>query len=409
MRDSGGGFYSAEDADSDDPYEPGRHGEGAFYLWTEKDIVTTVGAADANIFNYCYGVRFDGNAPADPQHEFTGRNILYLAHTPAEAAERFKLDLPQVEAALERAREKLLARRATRTRPHLDDKILTAWNGLMIGALARGGAVLGDPGLVEAARQAADFLYANLYERQTRTLLRRYRGGAAGIAGQLDDYTFLVSGLLDLYSAVQQPRYLTWAVELTRSQIRLFHDPQHGGFFDSPADPTVAVRMKGDYDGAEPAANSVAAENLVRLGRLTGNEQWLELAAQTIKSFSSQINHYPQALVRMLDARRDLKAKPRQLVIAGSRDAAGTRAMMAAAFGVYNPGLLLLLADGAENQEVLAGYLPFIRTAVMQDGKATAYLCEDFTCRLPTTSTRSLRRELEHAAPSAATTREEQE
>ena len=394
MRDQAGGFYSAEDADSDDPYTLGEHGEGAYYLWTEKDIVKTVGAADANIFNFCYGVKFDGNALSDPQQEFTGRNILYLQRTPQEAAEHFKQEPAAVEAALERVRQLLFAKRQQRKRPHLDDKVLTAWNGLMIGALARGGAILDDPELTDAAGKAASFIQKNLFDSETKKLQRRYRQGESGLSGQLDDYAFLVAGLIDLYQVVQEPQWLQWAIDLTTSQIDLFWDEKEGGFFDSLQDPTVVVRMKGDYDGAEPAANSIAAENLVRLGRLTDNKKWLELAELTINSFSPQINTYPQALVRMLSVRRELLEKPRQVVIAGRRGADDTNTMMAAVSGSYDPGRMVLLADGDENQQFLGGFLPFIRTVAMQDNHATGHVCRDFTCQLPVTSPEDLRREL---------------
>ena len=394
MRDPAGGFYSAEDADSDDPYTAAEHGEGAFYLWTEKDIVQTVGAADADIFNYCYGVKFDGNALSDPQQEFTGRNILFRLHTTADAAAHFSTDTQHIEAALDRARQKLSAKRQLRKRPHLDDKVLTAWNGLMIGALARGGAILQEPEFTKAAVQTASFIRVKLYDPQTKKLQRRYRQGQSGLAGQLDDYAYLTAGLIELYQVVQEPEWLQWAIDLTRSQTKLFADSGTDGFFDSLQDPTVVVRMKGDYDGAEPAANSIAAQNLVRLGRLTGKNKWLALAEKTINSFSSQINTYPQALARMLDVRRELSEKPRQVVIAGRRGAEDTRAMMDAVFSVYDPGRMLLLADGAENQKFSGKMLPFIRTAVMQKNTVTAYVCKDFTCQLPVTTVEELQVEL---------------
>ena len=394
MRDPAGGFYSAEDADSDDPYTAGEHGEGAFYLWTEKDIVQTVGAADANIFNFSYGVEFDGNALSDPQQEFTGRNILYRLHTTAEAAAHFSLDRQHIEAALDRARQKLSAKRQLRTRPHLDDKVLTAWNGLMIGALARGGAILQEADFTKAAVEAASFIREKLYDPKTKKLQRRYRQGRSGLAGQLDDYAFLTAGIVELYQAVQEPEWLQWAMDLMATQLALFRDEKEGGFYDSLQDPSVVVRMKGDYDGAEPAANSIAAQNLVRLGRLTDNCSWLEATEKTINSFSSQINTYPQALVCMLDVRRELAEKPRQVVIAGRRGAADTRAMMDAVFAVYDPGRMLLLADGAENQQFLGKMLPFIRTAAMQNNRATGYVCQDFTCRLPVTTPEDLQQEL---------------
>ena len=404
MRDPAGGFYSAEDADSDDPYLPGKHGEGAYYLWTEEDIVKTVGARDAAVFNYCYGVEFDGNALADPQGEFAGRNILYKAHTPAEAAEHFKKTTAEIIQSLDRAAAKLFAKRQQRRRPHLDDKVLTAWNGLMIGALARAGAILEEPEFTRAAREAAAFIRDTLYESTSATLQRRYRKGKSGLAGQLDDYSFLVAGLIQLYEVEQQPKWLQWAIDLTTTQIQLFADSREGGFFDSLQDPTVVVRMKSDYDGAEPAANSVAAENLLRLGRLIDRQEWVDLAEKTINSFSAQLNAYPQALVYMLAVYQELTEKHVQVVIAGRRAGKDTRDMMAAVVKVYNPGRLLQLADGSENQKFLGKYVASITGVPMQDGKATAYVCKEKTCLPPVTTVEALRKLLNGVTDASETT-----
>ena len=378
-----GGFYAAEDADSEDPYSPGQHGEGACYLWIEEEIVRTVGVTDANIFTYCYGVEFNGNALADPQQEFTGRNILYLKHHPEEAVEQFNKDLPQIEAALARASRKLAEKRQQRNSPHRDEKILTAWNGLMIKSLAKGSAVLKNPQLLDAARYAAVFLRTTLYNPKTRTLYRCFCKGDSGIKGQLDDYAFLVAGLLELYQVTQEPQWLQWALELTETQVDLFWDEQGDGFFDSLPDPLVAVRLKNDYDGAEPAANSLAAANLVQLGRLTDNSQWLGLADRTIRSFDEQLRRNPQALPVLLAARQEFLAKPSLVVVAGRRDAEDTKEMLGIVQRSRCPGRLLLLADGGENQEFLGKMLPFVRTASMMDGQATAYFCRDYTCQLP--------------------------
>ena len=400
LQDPGGGFYSAEDADSDDPYHAGGHGEGLYYLWTEEDIVRTLGAKRAELFNYCYGVRFDGNVPVDPRQEFKGRNILYRRHTDREAAARFAVDEVTLGRELEQARAKLLARREERVRPHLDDKVITAWNGLMIGALARGGAILRRPDLVESAARAADFIQAHLFDPEKGTLLRRYRAGNAGVAGQLDDYAFLVSGLLELYRVQQEPELLQRAVLLTRSMIRLFRD--RGRFFDSVAADGVPLRLSADYDGAEPAPNSVAAMNLLRLADLTGNQEWRTMALATVESFSSRLNSHPAALVAMLCALDRSGGKPRQVVIAGHRGSADTRELMATVFTVYDPDLVLLLADGAENQELLSRGLPFLKGVHMEGNRATAHVCENFSCRLPVTDAAALRRQLVRREPAAA-------
>ncbi len=397
MQGSNGGFYSAEDADSEDPYSPGKHGEGAFYLWTEKDIVTTLGAGAANIFNFCYGVEFDGNALQDPQHEFAGRNILYRARTDEEAAAHFSMSVAEIRASLANSRAILLARREQRVRPHLDDKVITAWNGLMIGALARAGAILDNPTMISGADQAARFIRSTLYDPATGLLKRRFRDNEAAHTGQLDDYAFLVAGLLDLYQVRQEPQLLAWAMDLTTKSIALFRDDKGGGFFDSVVDERVPIRLKADYDGAEPAANSVAAMNLLRLGRLTGNEDWLARAQKTLDAFSERINHVPQAVPQMLCAVMLLREKPEQVVIAGNRDKADTKAMEAEVWRHYNPNRVVLLADGGDNQKMLANMLPFIQTVTMKDGRATAYVCRDFTCRMPVTSVQELAAQLKEA------------
>ncbi len=394
MRDPNGGFYSAEDADSEDPYASTKHSEGAYYLWTEEDIVKTLGVKAANIFNFSYGVEFDGNALADPQKEFTGRNILYRSKRPEEAATHFKMEVQEIEASLEQSRNILFEKRQKRVRPHLDDKVITAWNGMMIGALARAGAILQKQDLVEAAEKAVRFIQTHLHDPESGELKRRYREGAAGLPGQLDDYCFLVSGLLDLYQVAQEPDLLALALDLTETSLRLFWDKKEGGFFDSIPDVNVPVRLKGDYDGAEPAANSIAAMNLLRLGQLTANEDWQQKAAQILRVFSAQINTYPPALLQMLCVWEQVQSKPQQIVIAGNRGRADTLAMLTAVNKQYNPAWIVLLADGGANQKFLAEKLPFLETVGMREGRATAYVCKDFTCQLPVTSVEALQEQL---------------
>lgn len=394
MRDSGGGFYSAEDADSDDPYTPGRHGEGAFFLWKEEDIVKTLGAEAANHFNYCYGVEFDGNVAQDPMQEFTGRNILYRRHSADEAAEQFGLEAAVIEESLADSRKVLFEYREKRKRPHLDDKVITAWNAMMIGALAKGSRVLADADLLAAAEEAALFIQQRLYDAESGRLFRRYREGEAEHAGQLDDYAFLVSALLELHEASQSPQWLEWAEKLTLKQIELFKSDSGGFFYDSVDDPHIKIRMRGEYDGAEPAGNSIVAGNLLRLGRIRNRQEWLDMAAEVIASFGDTLNRYPPALPLMLAALQQMEEKPVQVVIAGDSAAEDTRALRQVVDSIYHPARLVLLADGGVNQNYLAGTLAFLKTVEQLDKKATAYVCRDFTCQLPVTEPEALRAEL---------------
>ena len=391
MSDSEGGFYSAEDADSDDPYEPGEHGEGAFYLWTEADIDGLLEKEEANLFRYSYGLLPEGNVEHDPLQEFTGKNILSRARGSDDAAERFSLTPEAVEQKLAVARAKLFSERSKRRRPHLDDKIITSWNGLLVAALARGSWVLQDPELLTHAEGAASFIKKQLYDEQSATLLRRYRNGHADFNGQLDDYASLVYGLIELYRASQAPTWLRWALDLTHRQIELFWNEDGGYFYDSVADDLINIRMKGGYDGAEPAGNSLAVSNLFNLASIRDNKQWRAMAERVIESFGTIINRYPPALPLMLSTWQKMNAQSIQVVIAGIPGNEELAALWRSAETTLPPGTTLLLADGGENQQFLAEKLGFIKTITPLKGKPAAYLCIDATCSLPITAPETLK------------------
>jgi len=396
MTSQEGGFYSAEDADSVQAGNPEVHGEGLFYLWTREEIAAILGKENGEIFSFHYGVLAEGNALADPQEEFAGKNILYVAHPLAETAERFHLPEEELSRLLERSRQKLHAAREQRPRPHLDDKIITSWNGHMISALARAAQVLGEKRYLVAAERAATFIRARLYDPASGTLFRRYREQEAGLAGQLDDYAFLVNGLLDLYEASFDIAWLQLAVALTEKQIALFADETQGGFFEtSGADQSVLARLKADYDGAEPTGNSVSALNLLRLAWITGNEDWLKRAGATIEAFGERLNAYPPILPQMLVAYDFMGNKPRQFVIVGKLGRPDTEIMLAMIRKRFLPGKILLLADGGAGQEFLAQYQPILAELPRQGNKTVVYLCENFSCQLPTSDLAELATRLE--------------
>jgi uncharacterized protein YyaL (SSP411 family) len=381
-----GGFFSAEDADSQVEKDSPEHGEGAFYLWTADQIEEVLGREASNVFNYHYGVERDGNV--DPQHdaqgELAGKNILDAVHSVNDTAEQFGKSPEEVRALLADARAKLLAARARRPRPPLDDKIITAWNGLMISAFARAAQVLGDAVYIQAAEGAADFIKSRLYDEQNGTLKRRYRRGETGISGFLDDYAFFIQGLIDLYEASFRFSDLDWAVRLQETQDRLFRDDQGGGYFHTTAgDPSVLVRMRDAYDGAEPSPNSVAAMNLLRLAEMANRPAWREQAQKLFLAFGSQIENSPETIPQMLAAVDFALSKPRQIVIAGGRGASDTRALLEVVNQRFIPNRILLLVDGEDSQK-LTEWLPFTRGMQRIGGKATAYVCENYTCKLPT-------------------------
>ncbi len=317
MTSEEGAFFSAEDADSLPPGAPvGAHAtEGAFYLWSMDEIERLLGP-DARAFCERYGVERDGNALADPHGEFTGRNILYEAQPTEAIAGDLDGSVDDVTAALKRARQVLLRTRDMRPRPQLDDKVLTAWNGLMIAAFARASRVVPEfcaarcqstgriLGLAEAARAAASFIRERMWNPTTGQLLRRFRDGEAAIDAFAEDYACLIFGLLELFEAGGDRAWLDWALELQRRQDALFWDEGAGGWFSTDGrDRTILWRFKEDYDGAEPSASSVSVHNLqafVRLGAAPDDAP--EKIARTLKLFSTRLTKMGRAVPMMLAA-----------------------------------------------------------------------------------------------------------
>src|SRR5262245_3440571 len=390
-----GAFFSAEDADS--PDAQGRIEEGAYYAWTVSEIESILDRDEAHAFLAHYGVTPEGNC----EH---GKSVLHATDSIEETAKRLGVPAAKLEASLSRDRERLLAARAGRARPHLDDKVLAGWNGLMISAFARAAAVLDSPSDLARARRAADFAWDHLWDEKTKTLHRRYRDGEVAIAAELSDYAFLTQGFLDLFEAGFEPRDLERALTLADRQIALFWDESQGGFFDTAegADPHLFVRGKEAHDGAEPSGNSVAFANLARLARLTERADLTEKAKRTLDLFASHAGRSPLAMTQLWGAAYLLDGKPAQVVVAGQREASDTRALLAAARARFAPGLVVLLADGGEGQKALARHLEYLNAARPVDGHAAAYLCENYACGLPTTSAEELSRRLAQSVAHAA-------
>jgi len=380
-----GGFFSAEDADSLFEHGKPEHGEGAFYIWTKKEIDTALDNA-AEIFDFNYGVQSHGNAPegSDPQDEFRGKNILIERHTIAETAQHFQKPEDAVRDLLRQSREKLFAIRSKRPRPHLDDKIIAAWNGLMISAYARAAQILDEPRYLKSATLATNFVRAHLWDDSKKTLYRSYREGRGRVEGFADDYAFVIHGLLDLYEASFDIEWLKFAIELQETQDRLFFDGKNGGYFStSGKDESVVLRMKDDNDSAEPAASSVAAHNLLRLAQIRDKKQWEERAEKTISAFRTTLSRFPSAMPQILVALDFSSRKPRQIVIAGKKDAPETKALLSEVHRHFLPTTILLVADGAEGQKYLGEDLEAIHGMSMVDEKPAAYVCENFTCKAP--------------------------
>ncbi|MDR9501915.1 MAG: thioredoxin domain-containing protein [Desulfurivibrionaceae bacterium] len=400
MTDPQGGFYSAEDADSASAQESSRHGEGLFYLWSEAEIIDLLGETSAAICNFFFGVQQQGNVEADPLGEFSGQNILAVKRDLAATARTFGKTEEEVEKILDRAKARLFRARQQRPRPHLDDKIITAWNGLMISAMAKGFKVTGQKRYLQGARASATFLEKNLLAGDDHSLFRRYREGEAHFQGQLDDYAFFVQGLLDLYGADFNGHWLELALAISRRQKELFFDEKEGVFFDSPLDAeNILVRMRNEYDGAEPSGNAVAAMNLLRLTRITANREQQQEAAAILSFFAPGLMEQPFGRPALAAAYDLYSQNPSQIILAGNPEAADTKEMLALINSLYLPTTLLLLADNGPGQRLLEQQLPFMKEMTALDNRATAYLCQDFSCKKPVQSVAELAALLPASAP----------
>ena len=415
LTDDSGGFYSAEDADSVPPEQandPKPHkSEGAFYIWRDEEIGTALGA-DADIFRMRFGILPDGNAPFDPQHEFTHKNLLYTARSIEHIAKATSREPDDIETVLARRREALLALRSRRPRPHLDDKILTAWNGLMIAAFARAGRLLPEGGrYLDAARRAAGFIRDHLWNATSQTLLRRYRQGDAAVEGYAEDHAYLIFGLVELFQADGDPSWLEWALALQRRMDELFWDDEQGGWFSTTGrDPSVLLRLKEDYDGAEPSASAVGVLNLLALSHLTGNEtsntptpntQTLGVGKlgvgsskieRTLAAFAMRASQQGRSVPMMLAALSTYHAGMPQVVVVSDRDAASGE-LAAVVREQYLPTAVFVPVN-ASTRAALAGLLPWIAAMQTREGRPTAYVCRDFACQQPTTSAKELRSQL---------------
>jgi uncharacterized protein YyaL (SSP411 family) len=360
-----GGFYSAEDADSEGV-------EGKFYVWTRDEIDKIIGDKDkAEIFCRYYGVEADGNW----EH---GNNVLHVALTLAETAKQFHKSEKEIAAVLDGGRAKLFAAREKRVRPHRDEKTLTAWNGLMISAFARAAQVLDEPKYSAAAEHAAHYMLTNRLKdgKLTRT---------ATVPAMVEDYAFFSNGLVNLYEADFDPQWLGKATELADAMLAQFYDAKAGGFYQTDGrDPSVIVRSKEDYDGAEPSGNSMATLLLLRLAQFTDRADYRNAAEKTLQLFSGHLGQAPRVVPQMLCALDFYLSQPKQIVVAGKADAADTRAMLRTLHERYLPNAIVILAEGGESQMALVKLLPFLETIKPKDGKTTAYVCVNYACQLPT-------------------------
>ena len=391
MTDEAGGFFSAEDADSVPPEQandPHPHAsEGAFYLWRSDEVDALLGD-NAGIVKARFGIEQNGNAPADPQQEFVGKNILYVAQSVEQIARQTGKSPDEIQHVIAEARLKMFVARMSRPRPHLDDKVLTAWNGLMIAAFARAARVVsGGHAYLHAARRAATFLHDRMWSDETSTLLRRYRRGEASIDAYAEDYAYVIYGLLELFQADPDVRWLEWARTLQQRQNELFWDESAGGWFSTTGrDSTVLLRMKEDYDGAEPTASAVSVSNLLTLSHLMDEPGWAEQIDKTFRYFGSRLEQIGRAVPMMAAALASSVAGIRQVIVVGDQNESDLRNTIRQRYLPFTVTLMLT----PEQQRALAAMLPFVAGMRAVANRSAAYVCRDFTCLAPVTDRPSL-------------------
>ena len=358
-----GGFYSAEDADSEGH-------EGKFYCWTHDELAKLLPPEEFNVAARYFGITKQGNF-VDHSHPtpLPGQNVLSIVHPlPTNSPDQSLLNY---------ARNKMLAVRAKRIRPHLDDKILASWNGLMLGAMSRAGAVLGEQRYLRAAEKNLAFVRAKLWDKKSKTLYHRWRDGERDQVELLEGYAFQLSGVVELYEATLNPKHLEFAIALAEAMITKFYDAENGGFWQAPASTSdLILRVKDDYDGAEPSGNSVATLSLLKLAAITGREDFRKPAEATLRWGSAKLEKIPQAVPFLLHALEFSLQEPRRVVIAGDPHSAKFLELLHAAHGVYQPNKVVLSTTGPVE--------PFAKTLPAKDGKPTVYLCTGTACQPPT-------------------------
>jgi uncharacterized protein YyaL (SSP411 family) len=354
------GFYSAEDADSEGH-------EGKFYCWTRVELEKLLAPEEFNVAVRYFGITEQGNF-VDHSHPqpLAGQNVLSIVAP----------DLPEADKSLlASAKKRMLEVRAKRVRPHLDDKILASWNGLMLGSFARAYAVLGDEKYFVAAEKNIAFIKEKLWEPRSEALFHRWRDGERDNVELLEGYAFLLSGVIELYEATLDPHHLEFAIAIAEAMLKKFFDPENGGFWQSLAARDLILRVKENYDGAEPSGNSVATLALLRLGAITGRGEFTEAAAKTLGLFAARLQQTPQAVPYMLMALDFSLQEPRRAVVAGEAASTGARELLGAIHSVYQP-----------NKVVMGNHAPveeFARTLPAKNG-AVVYLCTGTACQAPT-------------------------
>lgn len=372
-----GGFYSAEDADSEGE-------EGKFYVWVPEEVHAALDPEETDLAIRYWGVTEQGN--------FEGKNILYVPRSPEDIAGELDISVDELVRRIEVIRKKLFEARERRVRPGRDDKILAAWNGMMLHSFALAASVLDREDYRVIAERNAEFLLSRL--RQEGRLYRSYKDGRARFNGYLEDYAMVADGLIALYEATFDARWIQDAASLAGSMLELFWDPERGAFFDTPADhETLVTRPRDIYDNPTPSGNSVAVEVLLRLALFLDRPEYEERARQVLEGLSGGMEKLPEGFGRLLSALDFALSEPKEVAIIGPVEREDTRTLLDVIYARYLPNKIVAGSD--EGDEEAAKFIPLLAERPMRDGKATAYVCIRYACQRPTTDSMELARQLE--------------
>ncbi len=390
MRSPEGAFYSAEDADSEGE-------EGKFYVWSEEEIRSILTNKEAEAFVKVLNIQEDGNFYDEATRDKVGTNIPHVTSSLNDAARALKTDEESLSVLLENTREKLFRKREKRIRPLRDDKVLTDWNGLMIAALAKAARILDDPEYAQSAELAVQFILKTMH-RYDGILMHRFREGEISVPAFLDDYAFLVWGLLELYETTFDVQYLKTARNLNQDMLDHFWDTKDGAlFFAGDYSEKLLVRQKEAYDGAIPSGNSIAMLNLIRLARLLGEGEYEQKASDIAKAFSKQIERSPTGFGMMLSALNFALGPSYEIIIAGNPEADDTQNMLKTLRERFIPNKIVLLRGSEEQSQQVTQLAPYTKYYDSHKGKATVHVCINQNCKLPTTEVSQMLKLLDEA------------
>jgi uncharacterized protein len=389
LTDKNGGFYSAEDAESAiEESSPGYKEEGFYYLWEKEQVEKILGREKSDIFCFAYGIKHDGNTISDPHNVFRNKNVLHLANDIFDTAKEFGKSYDEIDDILSESKRMLLEKRIKRPKPHRDDKILTSWNSLMISAFAKGYNITCEKKYREAAERCCSFILENLWNKKENILYHRYRDGDVKFLSALEDYSYFIKALLDLYETAFKETYLKSAIEIAQAAISKFYDKSNSGFYDSePGAEDIILKTKDIYDGAEPSGNAIIVENLLRLGNITGNSEFPEIAENCIKYFYHDINNMPFSSPQMLNNVLYIKNAPKEIIFTGNLNDTELKKIIKYIHGKFIPFKAFIHAD-----KKTSAYIPYINKIVKDFENVNFYICENQSCKLPVNKLKDLKK-----------------